>query len=70
MELENAVETFCSDLLAEETAVDSIVDKETNFGWRVQQKEFEREFENLTRNYGLLCQEIEKMSDDFKVCSS
>ena len=70
MELENAVETFCSDLLAEETAVDSIVDKETNFGWRVQQKEFEREFENLTKNYGLLCQEIEKMSDDFKVCSS
>ena len=70
MELENAVETFCSDLLAEETAVDSIVDKETNFGWRVQQKEFEREFENLTRNYGLLCQEIEKMSDEFKVFSS
>ena len=70
MELENAVETFCSDLLAEETAVDSIVDKETNFGWRVQQKEFEREFENLTKNYGLLCQEIEKMSDEFKVCSS
>ena len=52
MELENAVETFCSDLLAEETPVDSIVDKETNFGWRVQQKEFEREFENLTKNYG------------------
>ena len=70
MELENAVETFCSDLLAEETPVDSIVDKETNFGWRVQQKEFEREFENLTRNYGLLCQEIEKMSDEFKVFSS
>ena len=70
MELENTVETFCSDLLSEETAVDAIIDKETNFGWRVQQKEFESEFENLTKNYGLLCQEIEKMSDEFKVYNS
>ena len=71
MEPEKSVKTFGSDLLSEETAVDSIVDKETNFGWKVQKKEFDSEFHNLSaKNFEVLCQDMEKMLNEFKVCNS
>ena len=45
MELENEVETFCNVLMSETMVINSIVDKEMNFGWRIQKKEFNSEFE-------------------------
>ena len=47
MELENEVETFCNVLVSDSEAmvINSIVDKEMNFGWRIQKKEFNSEFE-------------------------